>query len=436
MRINLDNHKCNCTEHYHILCCKICSTKTLSTNNRLKRARAMIKSIVFENFYSFRESTAVSFEVNKKPKHTLYDTTDIDGNRVNKVAAILGANGSGKTTLLKPLSFLAWFLSISMQGSKENQPIPYSTYALDTDKDTVLEVFFELNLKNYHYKLTLNSGFVKTEELRVKTSRLYSFVFVRQMQDDSYSFKQKRFGFREKIASSIRNNVSIISAADQFDVPTAKIISDYFSTIYSNIHNSFGRHRFTPDKIFDAAEFFYGTGRFTDLMSKTMASLDLGLENVELKKEVYKTKEGEEETLFIPYGIHRVDNQEFSLPFFHESSGTQSAFVLLSNILPVLEAGSIAVIDELDSDLHPHIIPVILDWFTNDDVNPKNAQLIFSCHMLDILNHLQKHQIFLTEKKNCQSEAWRLDEVEHLRADDNLYNKYYSGSLGGVPDLI
>lgn len=396
----------------------------------------MIKKIVFENFHSFFESTEVSFEVNKNPKPTLYDTYDIYGNRINKVAAIFGANGSGKTTLLKPLSFLKWFLSESLHDSKENQPLPYSAHALRKKDDTTIEVFFDVQFESYHYKLTLNRGFVKAEELRVKTSRQYSYIFIRELDDDKYSFKQKSFGFREKNAASVRNNVSIVSAADQFDVPIAKTISDYFSTIYTNIHNSFGRNRFTPDKIFDAAEFFYNTKRFTTLMAETMASLDFGLSHVEVKKEVYKTKEGEEETLYIPYGLHKVGKQKFTLPFFNESSGTQSAFVLLSNILPVLEAGSIAIIDELDSDLHPHILPIILDWFTNDDVNPNGAQLIFSCHMLEVLNYLQKHQIHLTEKNDCQSEAWRLDEVENLRADDNLYTKYYSGALGGVPDLL
>jgi hypothetical protein len=42
----------------------------------------------------------------------------------------------------------------------------------------------------------------------------------------------------------------------------------------------------------------------------------------------------------------------------------------------------------------------------------------------------------LVEKdKNCQSEAWRLDEVKGVRSDDNLYAKYMAGAYGAVPEL-
>ncbi|HCL16455.1 MAG TPA: abortive infection protein, partial [Pseudomonas sp.] len=52
-----------------------------------------------------------------------------------------------------------------------------------------------------------------------------------------------------------------------------------------------------------------------------------------------------------------------------------------------------------------------------------------------LLNHLQKHQLYLCEKRDQCSEAWRLDEVQGLRADDNLYAKYMAGALGGIPEL-
>jgi len=41
----------------------------------------------------------------------------------------------------------------------------------------------------------------------------------------------------------------------------------------------------------------------------------------------------------------------------------------------------------------------------------------------------------LVEKRELVSEAWRLDSMLGLRADDNLYAKYQAGSLGGVPNV-
>ena len=66
---------------------------------------------------------------------------------------------------------------------------------------------------------------------------------------------------------------------------------------------------------------------------------------------------------------------------------------------------------------------------------PHQAQLIFTCHTPEVLNRLQKHQVYLCEKHDQCSTAWRLDEVVGLRADDNLYAKYMAGALGAVPDL-
>ena len=94
------------------------------------------------------------------------------------------------------------------------------------------------------------------------------------------------------------------------------------------------------------------------------------------------------------------------------------------------------VIDELDNDLHPHLVPQLLQWFEFDETNPHQAQLIFTCHTPEVLNLLQKHQVYLVEKQNQYSEAWRADDIKGLiRSDDNLYAKYMAGALGATPNF-
>ena len=107
----------------------------------------------------------------------------------------------------------------------------------------------------------------------------------------------------------------------------------------------------------------------------------------------------------------------------------------MRRILPVLENGGVAIIDEIDNDLHPHMLPHILELFKFQHTNPHQAQIIFTCHTPEILNLLKKHQTYLVEKVDQQSEAWRLDGVTGLRADDNLYAKYMAGALSAVPNL-
>lgn len=101
----------------------------------------------------------------------------------------------------------------------------------------------------------------------------------------------------------------------------------------------------------------------------------------------------------------------------------------------MLHNGGIAVIDELDNDLHPHLFPEILNLFRSSHTNPHNAQLIFTCHTPEVFNILNKHQIYLVEKTDQISESWRLDEMEGVRNDDNLYAKYMAGAFSAVPNV-
>lgn len=92
--------------------------------------------------------------------------------------------------------------------------------------------------------------------------------------------------------------------------------------------------------------------------------------------------------------------------------------------------------DEFENDLHPHMLEPILDLFANPATNPKDAQLIFSTHAIEVLNLLEKSQIMLVEKDEERiSTTYRLDTVEGIRNDDNFYAKYMAGAYGAVPNL-
>jgi len=123
------------------------------------------------------------------------------------------------------------------------------------------------------------------------------------------------------------------------------------------------------------------------------------------------------------------------IPLANESSGTKRLFTLLRSFLPVLTEGGIAVIDEMESDLHPHLIPVLLDLFTDQETNPKRAQLIFTCHHVEILNHLAKEQIFLVEKDDFNaSSVKRLSSIKGVRREENHFANYNAGRYDAIPE--
>ena len=171
-------------------------------------------------------------------------------------------------------------------------------------------------------------------------------------------------------------------------------------------------------------------------MNSLLCGWDLGLSGVRVEEQLFTTDSGKEDHLFIPFGLHRVGDVDHKLLFKQESSGTQGAYLLLSRVLPVLKNGGLAIIDELEADLHPHMLNPILDLFFSPKTNPKNAQIIFTCHSVEVLSLLHKSQVVLVEKNSdCISDAWRLDSIKGVRADDNLYAKYMAGAYGAIPQI-
>ena len=187
----------------------------------------------------------------------------------------------------------------------------------------------------------------------------------------------------------------------------------------------------------NAAEYFVKNEKYQKMLKSFLIKNDLGLNNVRIEKGQIKDEEtGEDEEFAYPYGIHVVNSKEYPLPFIMESSGTRNLFILLRDIIPVLDSGGIAIIDEIESDLHPHMLPEIIKLFTDKRTNPLNAQLFFTTHCMDIMRELDKTQIILVEKdETYASEAWRLDSMKGIRREDNYYAKYMSGSYGAVPNI-
>lgn len=394
----------------------------------------MIKELRFRNFYSFYESTEVSFAVGKKPRRSSYDVS-LNDERFNKVLAILGPNGSGKTALLKPFAFLSWFIADSFTRQEPDDEIPIKPHALHKDESTEFQLFFQHLGENYRYELTVNQELVIHEALYVKTSSAYSYVFTRDRVGDTYEYKHKNFELKPSDALKVKANSSLVSASYVYGHDLASDIVSMFKTTMSNI-NQIGRQNFSDGELFSSGEYFFENTEINDQMKNIIKKMDLGLTDIEIESFQSRDSEGKEETLYMPVGVHTANSKTFRLPFFEESNGTKSSYVLLRWLIPVLNDGGLAIIDELDNDLHPNLLPFILDLFKHPNTNKKGAQLIFSCHTPQVMNLLMKHQVYLTEKDNLISEAWRLDSVLGLRVDDNIYAKYLAGALGATPDIM
>ena len=394
----------------------------------------MLHKYAFSNFQSFRERTEVSWLLDGRVPPAVWSGAATSGERVSSVMAVIGANASGKTALLKPIVFLNWFVTQSF-SKDPTEPLPLAAHAAARDEPSEFEVEVDFEERIWRYTLRCTAERVLHEALYAKHERM-RYVFVREWNEktQSYDVKQQDFGFAPTEARKARQNASLIATAAQYGVPVAQRIVDHL--VVTNINES---GRITNDReqlIRSAAHFAVDEAQRKSLI-RLLGSWDLGLSDIQIRPFESVNSGIEARKIWFPVGIHRTsDSKSFELLFNQESSGTQGAFILLSRLLPALASGGLAVIDEFENDLHPHMLEPILDLFANPATNPHGAQLLFTCHAIEVLNILHKSQVMLVEKDvNNESSAWRLDSVEGVRSDDNFYAKYMAGAYGAVPQL-
>ncbi len=404
----------------------------------------MIHSFSCKNFYSFNDLTTVNFTVNEKaPNNNGYFKAD-SGIRLSKIETVIGANASGKTNLLKILPFMKWLIADSFNVNP-NAPLPVKSFMFGGQKNKPIELSadFEISGDIFTYKFILNENKILSEELKVKnkikqktTSKM---LFSREWNNESgqYDFNDKIFNLPAGFENSIRPNASVISVAVRLGNKESLKFFDYWKKLETNVIEAgwVGDHLLpnSSQQLIEALN-FYSDAENTKIKKeaeKLLSRFDLGLESFKITKE--KKENGFSMNVKV---AHSFTGQIEYLPMQYESSGTKQLFVLLKTILLVLEKGGVAVLDELDVNLHPEIVLSLYELFIHPETNPNKAQLLFSTHSHLVLNKLDKYQVILAEKNDeGGSESWRLDDVSGVRADDNYYAKYIAGAYGAIPKL-
>lgn len=401
----------------------------------------MIRFFEFGNFCSYRESGTISFIASAS-----LDTDDsfVSSRRDDKVSLLMGVfggNASGKTNLLKGLVFLGFFLRHSYQKLSEADPIPVDGFFhLGREKPVRMLVEFEGNGGIFRYECELLPTAVVSEKL----SRLHEETgyFRTLMARDAASkitvkdFDVDRAAIRRLLKD--RPNASMFSAGLLTGSKEIARIDRTLGMIETNVDRGGKREHANEmefQSLIEAAAYFEKNPHLAELLEERLASADLGICGFEVKPtRFFDAEKKREQEVPFPYVKHRVDGAEVELPLALESSGTKRLFLVLRRFFPVLTDGGIAVIDEMESDMHPHLIPALLDLFIDPELNPKRAQLLFTCHHIEILNRLAKEQILLVEKdSNCVSHVKRLSEIPGVRREENFFSRYNAGHYGAIP---
>ncbi len=397
----------------------------------------MIKSFKFSNFQSFDSTAEVNFALPKKTTSTRLRLADDKGNVTSKVIMVAGANASGKTAILKVPTFVLWFMLNSFGGSNSDSEIPIMPHFAHSDEPSTFELVFDHDGTNWKYELICTKTRVIREAL-FKRNTKFALQFSREWNPsrEEYDLNLKNFDFPLKQARRVRQNASLISTCIQFNVKIAVEINESFNFWFSNV-NVLGKNYWLNQGQFDiSADHYASNVENYNQMSSIMGDLDLGLEKIEMNRNSQEILQQTPGFKWELRGIHKIDGKEYRLPFGLESDGTKVLFNLLAVLLPVLRSGGVAIVDELETDLHPLMLRRIIDLFADPSINIGAGQMIFSSHSHEIMNYLDREQIYLVEKNsNGSSRCHALSAIGGVREFENYYSKYMAGAYGAIPRI-
>jgi len=406
----------------------------------------MIRQFSASNFCSFLEETAVDFTASAKTPAGPTFVSSAYGDKVSLLTGVFGPNASGKTNLLKGLAFIAYFARESYLHLKPGERIPVDLFegSSGADARAAFEAEFDGEAGRFRYSVQLSPERVYEEVLRKFSPKtgLFRTLLSRKASDVGGFHLRSPANFTDvTVLREIlldRPNASMLAAGMQTGRKEFEAVLKAFNQVATNVTRRGKREQpfenLTSD-LFSCSEFFQKHPEHHEGLRELLRAADIGITDFRIEPVRLQLANGEARESHLLFFQHEGPFGTFHLSADRESSGTKRLFMLFETFIRILGSGGIAIIDEMESDLHPHLIPTIFDLFTNSEINTRQAQLFFTCHHMEMLNHLEKEQIIFVEKNDqCVSEAFRLDELKGVRREENFFANYNSGRYGAVPD--
>ncbi|MDQ1340827.1 MAG: hypothetical protein QG567_1985, partial [Campylobacterota bacterium] len=226
---------------------------------------------------------------------------------------------------------------------------------------------------------------------------------------------------------------SLLSAAKQYDMKSINHLYTIFEQIMADNVHACGRYELPIDYKF-ASKFYHENKDIFEFVKKMLIKSDTGIKDIEILDREDK-EAGKIEHFPVFYFSENKD--EKYLFFVEQSSGTKELYRQLGLYKIALSMGKTLVLDEFDTNLHPDLLPMLVDLFEDKKTNPYNAQMIFTTHHTEIMNRLGKYKIVLVNKEDNESFLFRLDEIpgDMIRNDRPITPIYNAGKIGGKPKI-
>lgn len=396
----------------------------------------MIHNITIENFFSIAGKQELAFAVpgNTPDLPCFMESRSDKDIRLPTVVGFFGANASGKSTMLRAIVNTAMFVCHSFSWGDPEISTFFQAYrqkehwgkptkiTLDFDgqisEDSPSVVFrYELHIANKASDFV--NKVVSYESLSYAPKGKFRNLFEREGQ--IIRFGKEFADNNDPRKDTIRPNASVISTLAKFNHPLSSYIIQFVGTLQSNI---IGFNKIQQNSAQWLA--YYASDKTClDSINRELRRCDVGIESMIVEQG--------NNGLFAKFQHTGLDNFIF---LEEESSGTKRFIEIFPRIHYALATGSVAIIDEIDTDLHSLLLPELFRWFGDKERNPHGAQLIMTAHNPAVLDDLEKEQVFFTEKPSGKpSYVYGARNIKGLRREPSLMKKYLAGELGAIPHI-
>jgi AAA15 family ATPase/GTPase len=418
----------------------------------------MLLQFSVQNFLSFRDEAVLCLMPSADREHPENISHSGRYSALNS-ALVYGANASGKSNIFKALTTALNIIRAS-SSMPVNARLPVVPFAFD-DKCFKQPSKFEFQFiagddKKYIYGFSAYPDRIAEEYLYVYDTNRPKKIF--DYADGSYSFSRSCEKELREFTQKNTPNKLLLSTATTWNSEITKApylwLSEKIDS-YSDINNyqpiALAKYKAEYDNKTDH------TLRFTEKLLKkadiNISHIDIKYTKIDQNKNpltdycgviMTGTPQAPDPRTGVLYSIsteHRIEDKDgqkksFMLNFYSESMGSQILFYLAPLLLEALENGKTVFLDEIDKSLHPLIVRVLIELFSQD--NHKGAQLIATTHdtnQMD-LSLLRRDQIYFTEKnqKDGASVLYSLDTLTPaVRKTDNVERHYLQGRYGALP---
>jgi AAA15 family ATPase/GTPase len=395
----------------------------------------MLYKIIIENFFSIADQQELTFEVPANaPDLACFKLSRSEKKtRLPAVVGFFGPNASGKSTILRAVTsaFLFALRSFDREDQIHNLFQPYrqknwwgkpSKITIEFDSqlsDSDPSAIFRYELHIGHQAKNFGNKVVLYEALSYAPKGKFRRLFERKGQEFNFGREFDIPSSNDPRTQSIRPNAGVISTLAKFNHPLSSYLYKAMAVLESNV---IGVYKIQPN-VNQFLSIYLNDKNCLERLNRELRRLDIGLESMTIEM----GNQG-------PFAKFKHAGLDEFIFFNEESAGTKRFIEIFPQIHFALETGGIVLIDELDTDLHPLLLPELFRWFSDSQRNSREAQLFFTAHNPALLDELEKEQVFLTEKSSGQStRVYGARDIKGLRREPSLMKKYLAGELGAIP---